>query len=283
MGIIESNLKKYHFIEEFLGSIIKQRLAIPCYTHGMLTGNLLDEQSDADLKRLESALRLGKLYCRDFKQIFRGRRLPQQSEIADGQIIDILAEVKAFEFLHNQGFSDIASVERQSVSKTVDFTAKRNDRNHAIEVTRLGLAQSEKKQPVYYYKASTIDYTTKCEDASGYEVSMMTEGLNNERIRKEICDAIQRKYSQIKEYCEREAGTWRGVLIVSSGRDYFAMGKYENKAYDQTPEKDFLEALEEVWERFKEKQKDEFLHRIVIIRGKDLRKAVICPSFKVEE
>lgn len=276
--IIMRNLEKYPFMKKFFGNIIKQRLQIECYTHGMLTANLLSHKklTELDLKRLECVLKLGESYCRDFKQIFQGKRLPKQSEIADGQIIDIIAEVKAFEFLYSQDFKDIANIKRAAGARTVDFTAQRNKENYAIEATRLGLAQSQEKQPAHTYEIDTISYA-KCEDANGFRVTVITEGLNVCRLAREISDAIEGKYDQMKSFCQERNGLWKGILFISSGRDFFAMCKYENKEYEITPTKDFRAAIEKVWEE-REGQAN-YIHHIVITRGKDLNRAIICPSF----
>jgi hypothetical protein len=61
--------------------------------------------------------------------------LPNQDRGIDSEIINILAEVKAFECLHKNGFRDITKMKRKKDAKTVDFTAKRNNQHYAIEVT----------------------------------------------------------------------------------------------------------------------------------------------------
>lgn len=260
-----------------MGKIIDQRLRIECYTHGMLTGHLLDAGSTSDLERLELVLQSGNSCCRDFKLIFQEDRLSQRD--ADGKIIDMLAEVKAFEFLCRHGFRDITKIGRKRGAKTVDYTATRDNQNYAVEVTRLGLAQSPQKQPRYALRTSTINYGTQCEDADGCEFSVINEGINVGRLKTEITDAVNRKYPQIKSFCQTEADKWKGILIVSSGRDYFVMGRYENKAYDQTPESDSRAALEQLWSRLGQEPTDyRYLHHLVVTRGKDLAKTITYPS-----
>lgn len=277
--IIQQNISRYPCMQYFLGNIIDQRLKIQCFKYGMLTGQLLDEHSASDLDKLEHSLYLANLYCNDFALLFKGKKLPQDPKTVDGQIIDVLAEVKAIEYLHGHGFQEITHIKRKKNVKTVDFSAQRNGQYYAIEVTRLGLAQSVKKQPVYYYKDSKIDYSIKCEDAEGYELSMITEGINTERIMIEISDTVQHEYPQIKEYCGRQANQWKGILILSSGRDYFVAGMYENKAYEETPTKDFLEALEKIHESLKQEQANyKYLNYLIILRDKDLSKAITYPN-----
>ncbi|MBM2831562.1 MAG: hypothetical protein HW414_614 [Dehalococcoidia bacterium] len=272
--VITSNLTQYPHIAQFFGRIIKQRLSIDCYTHGMLTANLLE---NSGLTILDQVLQLGLLHCRDFKHIFKSVSLPKMAEVADAQIGDLLAEVKAFEFLHAKGFTDIAKIRRSKAGKTVDFTAKKNGQNHAIEVTRLGLAQSDKKQPVYALRISTLRYA-HCEDADGFEFTRIDEGSNKERLTKEISDALNNKYPQILEFCRRETGKWKGILFISDGRGYFPARKYENKAYDQTPERDFFDVLKEIWESAKQEQEYyRYLDCVAITRGKNLDKVIRYP------
>jgi len=282
--IIMANLENYPFIKKFFGNIIKQRLQIRCFTHGALTAHLLElsELTKVDLERLEIVLQFANSCCNDFELIFQEDKLSQHKD-ADAKIIDMLAEVKAFEFLCRHSFRDIAKMRRKPDAKTVDFTAKRINQNYAVEVTRLGLALSEKKQPVFSYKVSTLDYSKKCVDADGFEVSMIDEGLNKERIEIDVNDAIERKYPQIKEFCQVKGSAWRGILFMSSGRDYFVMRRYENKGYEQTPKKDFYEALGQIRQYLREQQRDKCLHHLVITRDKDLGKAVISPDFEIEE
>ena len=238
IGIVKSNLKKYPSISKYFGRIIKQRLRIECFTYGVLTAHLLEptEYTNVDLQRLEAILQVGEKYCKDFSRIFSGKHLSDDSVIADGQIIDVLAEVKGFELLHNQGFSEIYNVKRSSF-KTVDFIAKRNEKKYAIEVTRLGLSQSEKKQPQFTNKISSLKYD-KCEDATGWELSIITAGNNVDRLKIEIEDAINKKHEQIQQFCESQKGAWNVILLISSGRDYFIMKKYENKEYHRFNDSD---------------------------------------------
>jgi hypothetical protein len=282
--IIMTNLENYPLIKKFLGNIIRQRLQIECFTHGALTAHLLEfsELTKVDLERLEIVFQFANSCCDDFDLIFQEEKLSQHED-ADAKILDILAEVKAFEFLCRHGFRDIAKMRRKPDAKTVDFTAKRISQNYAVEVTRLGLASSEKKQPVFSSKVSTLDYSEKCVDAGGLEVSRIDKGLNKERIERDVNDAIERKYPQIKEFCQAKDGAWRGILFMSSGRDYFAMRRYENKGYEQTPKGDFYEALGQIWQYLKGQQRDKYLHHLVITRGKDLGRAIISPDFEIGE
>ena len=271
---ILNNLSKYTFIAKYLGSIIRQRLNIVCFRYGALTANLL-ENNDANLERLNTILNFGEKRCENFRHIFSGRSLPKSPQSADAQVVDILSEVKAFEFLMDSGFCDIANVRRTS-AKTVDFTANKEGLDYAIEVTRLGISISTEKQPVYNYAMSTLTFE-ECENASGFEVGIMFEGSNVERLIKEISDAIDRKFTQLREFISRQKGYRKGLIFISSGRDYFVGRRYENKSYEMIPTSDFLSALKEVWQFIIAEKRNRYLHHIVLTRGKDLRHAIICP------
>ena len=90
---------------------------------------------------------------------------------------------------------------REKDIKTVDFTANKNNQSYAIEVTRLGLAKSNEKQPIYDHKVSTLNYDKNCEDADGFEVRLPPkEGLNVGRIETEIYDVVDHKYRQFSDF-----------------------------------------------------------------------------------
>ena len=266
--LIKSNLQKYPFLKCYLEDIINQRLKIECYEYGMLTAQLLDgKPSELDLTRLEDVLELGEAYCIGFKSVFEERKLPNKDRYIDSEIINILAEVKAFEFLHEHGFRDIARVKRKKGGKTVDFTARRNRQNYAVEVTRLGLASSKRKKP-QLDKLSSPPLLTIIDSK---------EPQNRSRIEQDIFDEVTDKYPQIREFCQRQAGVWKGMLVISNGRDYFVANRYENKLYELEPST-VRRILEQEWKLLKEGQEYECLHHISITMGKNLEKATIYPE-----
>ena len=266
--LIKSNLQNYPLIKCYLEDIINQRLKIECYEYGMLTAQLLDgEPSEPDLTRLEDVLKVGEAYCIDFKSIFDERNLPNKDKDIDSEIINMLAEVKAFEFLHRQGFRDIARVKRKKGTKTVDFTAKRNRQNYAVEVTRLGLASSKRKQP-------ELDKLSK---PPRLTIIFSNEPQNIKRVAEDISDEVIDKYPQVREFCQRQAGVWKGILVISNGRDYFVASRYENKLYELEPST-VRRILEQEWKLLKEGQEYECLHHILITMGKNLEKATIYPE-----
>jgi len=277
--MIEHNLKGYPHIAECLGRIIKQRLGIECFTHGALTANLLenDGTTPLDLTRLDTVLQFGKGCCKNFDAIFSEDSLSLYQD-ADAKILDLLAEVKAFEFLCAYGFRDITKETRTSEARTVDFIASRGEQTYAVEVTRLGIMQSDRKQPVFDEQISTLTYAD-CEDADGLEISIISnQGINTDRLEEEIYDASNTKYDQMRDFCLTKTGNWKGLLFLSSGRDYFVAGRFENQNFEITPKRDFLEALGRVRRCLINEDRVNYLHYWVITRGKDLQKAIVFPN-----
>lgn len=276
---VMNNLAEYKYINKYLGNTIKERLETRGYTRGMLTARLLyNEPSETDLVKLEHILQLGETHCADFKHIFEERKLPNKDIAIDGEIINTLAEVKAFEFLYEQDFSDITKIKRKKDTKTVDFTAKRNGQNYAVEVTRLGLAQTDRKKPKYMVQDRLPHHNILGIRQLEGEFFLISGKENIPRIGESIFDTIGNKYTQIREFCQAQSNHCKGILIISTGRDYFVMNKYARTEFEITP-KAVEEALKKVWNLLIEEQGNlKYLHNVVITIGKDLKKAIIYPE-----
>jgi len=280
---IISNLSQYEYINKLLGNAIRKRLAIRGYTRGMLTANLLDGGiSKKDLESLEYVLQLGEKHCADFKYIFKERKLPNKDLAIDGEITNILAEVRAFEFLWQRGFRDICKIRRKPDTKIVDFTARKDNQNYAVEVTRLGLAQADRKKPRHIIEDDLIRYTVSEDNKLIGELVgkwFLTSGKENTpRIMEAIRDAIHNEYPQIKDFSKIQGSDWRGMLFISTGRDYFVMNKYARAEFEMHRNA-VEEALKRVWDLFQEEREDfRYLHHTVIMIGKDLGKTIMYPE-----
>ncbi len=264
---IKSNLSQYAYIKKFLGNAIRRRLEIRGYTRGMLTTHLLDgEPSRTDLVRLEDVLRLGEKHCTEFKRIFRERELPNRDLAIDGEIVNTLAEVKAFEVLYRSHFEDIKKIKPTQL-KTVDFTATQKGQNYAVEVMRFGLTQSKKKE---------LRYLTNVENST--LIVQLINGQDNIPIFRNIIRyAIQKKYPQIKDFCQRQQGQWKGILLLSIGRDYFTANKYANNPFNLTPSST-LHALQAEWDSITQDTQYEYFKNAIITIGKDLDKVIVYPA-----
>ena len=263
-----SNLSQYPHIGKFLGNAIKKRLEIRGYTRGILTSRLLDPDTGGkeDLDRLEVVLMFGKKHCIDFKHIFKERKLPNKDLAIDGEIINTLAEVKTFEVLYSNHFEDVKKI-KPTQGKTVDFTATQKGQNYAVEVMRFGLTQSKKKEPRYLINIENTKF-----------IVQLINGKDNIPIFKNIIRyAIQKKFPQIKDFCQRQQGQWNGILLLSIGRDYFIANKYANNPFNLTPSST-LHALKSEWDSIIQNTQYEYLKHVVITIGKDLDKIIIHPA-----
>jgi len=263
---IISNLSQYEYTRKFLGNAIRKRLEIRGYTRGMLTAHLLDgEPSKTDLTRLEYVLQLGEKYCTDFKHIFKERKVPNKDLAIDGEIINTLAEVKAFEVLYSNHFEDVKKI-KPTQGKAVDFTATQKGQNYAVEVMRFGLTQSKKKEPRYLINIENSKF-----------IVQLINGQDNVPIFRNIIRyAIQKKFPQIKDFCQKQQGQWKGILLLSIGRDYFIANKYANNPFNLTPSST-LYALKSEWDSIIQNTQYEYLKHVVITIGKDLDKVIMYP------
>lgn len=264
-----SNLSQYPDVRKFLGNAVRKRLEIEGYTRGMLTAHLMDEPSEPDLTRLERVLQLGEKQCTDFKQIFKERELPNKDLAIDAEIINILAEVKAFEVLYGHHFEDIKKI-RPAQEKTVDFTAAQKGQNFAVEVMRLSQSKkkSKKKEPAYLVNIENAKFTVK-----------LIDGQDNIPIFKNIIRyAVQKKSTQITDFCQRQQGQWEGILFLSIGRDYFIANKYAAHYLFELAPRSTLEALKSEFDPLMQNTQNRYLKHIIITTGKYNDKVIIYPN-----
>lgn len=293
---IQSILEDYYpYINEFLGEIIEQRLTSPNYEDSILISRLLeasrrfatlkeDEQvededfddeyfGDDDYEneyveprkkrfRLDSGLYVldrtlfhGGKYCEGFNCIFQNINLSKPQEV-DNRITEILTQVKAFEFLSKLGFKQIAAVDREQNRLQVDFTANMFREIYAIVATRL-------------YSAKHIE-----EHRAEYGKHYVMRSLKND-----IAYAINQKYPQLENFCLTHFGIAKGIIFISSGRDYFGHIKFENSLCGLQPSK-IKAVLNKEWTTRKSGGKSyKYLHHIVITTGRNVSNAIIYPIF----
>lgn len=267
--MLKSQLLQYPVIQRYLGRLIQQRLQLSHPEMGVITGSILDRADELggasrrDLQRLERDLGLGDSHCRNFEDIFGLKSLPRDSKDADGKILDMLAEVKAFVYLHTGGFQDITYVLQEPSGRSVDYTAKRKDQCYAIEVTRIGLPQAQRKRPVCFVETPTL-YGVASND-------------NTEQLQEVLADALGNKYKQVKEFCQRQVPTYKGMLIITNGRDYFVT-RYARRDMDMIPEAVYA-ALQKAWSTLMQENcgASEHLHHVIVVLGKAPDKVLTYP------
>jgi hypothetical protein len=269
---IMSNLSCYPLIERFLGGIVRQRLGIEGYKNGMLTAQLLDEHSKSDLQTLEHALKLGELNCASFKEIFNIGKLPKDRKIADARILDMLAEVRTIEFLTATDCKNTAHLRQKSTSSTVDFITHIGSDIYAVEVTRVGLPISDKK------KSNLIAPYSERRRIGNQEINLtwflITDKDNLPVFKKVVSEAIDAEYPQIKQFCQKQNKSLKGMLAISLGRDYFVTN-YARRDLSMFP-RQIKETVEMIWQEKKNAYK--YLDYVIFLVGKKLDKAFIYPN-----
>jgi hypothetical protein len=291
-----ASLSQYPHIGKFLGNVIRKRLEIRGYTRGALTANLLDgEQSKTDIARLEQGLQLGEKHCTDFQCIFKERNLPNKDLAIDGEIINTLAEVKAFEILHNNDFEDIKKI-KPTRSKTADFTAIKNGQNYAIEVTRLGIPVSPKKKAEAYLTRSLKDNTGNLLASvmiyTPDTMKIISNRDNNQKIEMSnyeiwfysIKSAVKTEYKQLEQYILNDNDNSRntkGIIFVSSGRDYFVLSKYARS--DMFLRNAMQDICKQLFHKLKAEGSYPYLHHLIFNPGKPAKVPYVFPDFNLKE
>jgi hypothetical protein len=273
---VMNNLSEYAYTKKYLGNIIEQRLTIEDCEHGMLTAQLLDEHYKSDLQRLEDALKLGESNCESFKRIFHIGKLPQAQDIADARILDMLAEVRTIEFLRANNFTHINYLLQKGNSSTVDFTTRMDNDIFAIEVTRIGLPQSTKKKGIFL--AEDTERIRLGNDEHDVTWFLISGSDNLPQFKRTIGDAIDAKYPQIKQFCQTRNGTYKGVIAISFGRDYFVT-KSARRDLTMFPER-IKEVTETIWQ--KQKNAYDYLDYVIFLLGKNLDKAFVYPDLLIK-
>jgi len=262
---IMRNLSQYQYIKKLLGKIVKERLDIKGYTLGMLTADLLADNR-IDLERLNNALQIGENNCIDFKRIFQIGTLSPKT--ADSRITDMLAEIKAFEFLYNHCFQDITYLRQKTSTKTVDYTSRRNEDYYAVEVTRLGLPLAEKKKPTYSQEGNLFN--------KGIQWFTLDGNNNIPKWEETIYSAIKNEYPQVSEFCKIKVNNWKGIVVISVGRDYF-ISKYARR--DMFLPKTLSNVIQTVFNNLKQTGNYKYLQHLILVIGKYPNQIFTYPTF----
>jgi len=208
---------------------------------------------DSGLCVLDDTLSHGRKHCESFDCIFHNINSSKPQEI-DNRITEMLVQVKAFEFLSKWGFRQITAVESKQSRTQIGFTGNMYKVAYALVATRL-------------YSAKHIE-----EHTAEYGERYLKSSLKND-----ITHAIDQKYPQLLEVYRTCFGVDKGIIFISSGRDYFGHIKLENSLYGLQPNK-IHGVLNSAWTARKPGNKSrKYLHHIVITKGRAVENSVVYP------
>ncbi|MBL7126706.1 MAG: hypothetical protein ISS58_05825 [Dehalococcoidales bacterium] len=281
-------LNHYPYINRFLGEIVEQRLLMPNNENGVITSQLIkakdklpaseyersenddfddeyfdDEEWESASFKLDSGLHLlnktlayGDQFCEGFSYIFQNIKFTKHQE-ADTRISEVLAQVKAFECLSKLGYKKITKVDQWQNQLNVDFVARKSPDYFAIMVTRL-------------YSAKHVE-----ENFLEYDENSLARSLTTD-----ISYAINQSYPKIEKYCTNHVGVDKGIIIISSSRDFFGNKKLENTLYGLKTTR-VISILNREWTTRKEGQnKHKYLNHLVITTGRNVWNAFTYPRMR---
>jgi len=275
-SIVLNKLQEYPLLNNYLGRLIQQRLEIKGYEYGALTANLIcaEENNDLSLTEIENALKIGGKHCDGFEDIFRIGKLSKNPDIADGRLLDLLAEVKTFQLLYTIGADNIVYLHQKSISMTVDFTSIINNERYAIEVTRLGLPESDNKKIEPTLERQILDDNG---DLLG-EFTFITTQDSEDPLQNTLKAAVLREYKQIKQFIQNEQIYNKGILVISIGRDYFVSKYARRDAFlPRTNQAALKKTIDDLYSNSGVSR--DYLRHTVFIPGRPYPDIYIYPSF----
>jgi hypothetical protein len=180
--------------------------------------------------------------------------------------------MRTIEFLENKGFRHIQHLHQKRLGKTVDFAACRGNVTYAIEVTRVGLPQSDKKQSIF------VDEVRKRISVGSSEQDFFIGLIGAEdtfpTFERVIGDAINAKYPQVKQFCQLQNETYKGIIVISFGRDYFVT-EHSRNDLNWYPN-DIQKTIQKIYQE--QRNTLEYMNHIVVLPGKHLDKALTYPA-----
>lgn len=151
IALARARLQCNPHVREFLSKWLASGFRCPMLGQNILLDLLSDppiweenDETKRQIKELERTLKDGKANCPDFSDIFNGNA-GADSDTANAQILDKLAEVEVYRWLRARGFNSMHKLPEAN-KKTVDFVGELEKTSYGIEVTRLGMPQSDQKK-----------------------------------------------------------------------------------------------------------------------------------------
>jgi len=249
----ESELSEYPLIDKYLGRIIRRRLNLSCPEKGVLIAELLDDEDESKqrLRHLEDVLCLGDQLCENFGDVFKSG-LPEDARDADARILDLLAEIEAFDYLYRNAFTKIAHILRTPANPTPEFTALRHGYCYAVEVKRPHIPQSECKKVKPFVRKGIISGFASG-DAHGPLVATFK-------------DVVKDAHKQIEGFCLAENEYYRGIVIMSAGLGFVGSLGLTRGVFSVLRNKPYKNAICQTWGELKEGSNCPYLQHIVFLR-----------------
>jgi hypothetical protein len=255
---VECELNKYPLVRKYFYPLIRRVLQASDTEQNILIGLLSDSASESkeNLKQLENVLELGNSNCENFKKIFHGVGSLDTANLKkpNEAIHNVLTEIEAFEYLHNQNFTNIAYILRDLPRPTVDFVAYRNTHQYAIEASRISLPQSQRKQVASFFSNKWIKALSSEEAKAPFFNTLFPK--------------IKREYSQqVEPFC-RAKKRCRGIVLVSTGGRFF-ISQWTRDEFYMLP-MTTKNILPPVWQELKKNNHCPYLYHIVFIVERNL-------------
>jgi hypothetical protein len=238
-------------IRKFLSKWVDLGFSEPVLGKNILL-DLLSDKPKCAIEELERVLKSGKSCCQGFKEIFRGNP-SSDSRINDNQVLDRLAEVEAFHWLSGHGFTQVCKLSESS-QKMVDFSCYLDGLGYGVEVTRLGIPNSERK------KVSPF--------AQGACWQIFDGKTAAQKIETSIWEAIMNKLPQLKEFGTRNPA-YKLMLVISTGHRFLLSHKVVRGDARPLP-RTWRDSLESAWTCLDNEKRIVVTH-VLLIDGRNER------------
>lgn len=255
--LARARLARSPHISEFLGKWLEPAFAKPVLGDNVLLDLLSDppiypedDPTENKIGELEQSLKDGKANCHNFAEIFKGN-LAANANIANSQVLDRLVEVEGYRWLRAQGFHDVRKP-RAGDRKTVDFVGAFAGTGYGIEITRLGVAESERKR---------VNPTWEAGNMAFYEGK---EALP--KIALSVWQAVKNKLPQLREH-RRAYQQHRLLVIISTGRRFLLSRKVVRRDAGALPAT-WRRSLEPAWDQLDEPERN-LLDAVVLLDGQN--------------
>ena len=171
--LLWSQLKHKCRTKECFSRLIRRRLDQKCSLQSPIMTVIFDPDPTLEgrLKNIEGIPGVGDL-CKEY----RGSSDPDEWEITDSNMRDLLAEILSLDFLKIMGFENIKKISRKD-KPHIDISATKHNKEYAIDVTR--------KQEIENYAALVFGKLEDCEHLD-----------NVEKIEKLLIKALCKKNDQ---------------------------------------------------------------------------------------